>query len=123
MNLFDDLDSFELKATKIHNQGLTPLCDHRDVNVGVFRCLGCMVPLFDRDSLINESSIIYSFKRPTSPERLHVWFEVESYLPRTCIDCINCGLHLGHMESSWRKEEKTFYVISKKVFLDLKLQA
>jgi peptide methionine sulfoxide reductase MsrB len=120
MYLIDDIDSFEPRASKILSQGLSPKCDHGGFDEGVFCCMGCQTPIFDKDYLIHEASLIYSFRRPLAFHLFDYRFEASSVFPKICIDCVNCGHAIGYIESAWKSDEKTFYVISRSVYLETK---
>jgi hypothetical protein len=76
--------------------------------------------LFDKDYLIHEASLIYSFRRPLAFHLFDYRFEASSVFPKICIDCVNCGHAIGYIESAWKSDEKTFYVISRSVYLETK---
>lgn len=117
MKLIDDIDSFAPKATKILTLGLSPLCDHGGFNEGVFSCLDCSKPLFDKDDLILESSLIYSFRRPLSLLNFDYRFDAGYLYPRICIDCCDCKHPLGHIEFHKGSQEKIFHILSRAVIL------
>lgn len=119
MQLIDDIDSFEPKASKILSQGLSPVCDHAGFDQGTFCCLGCQCPIFDKDDMTHQGSLLYSFRRPLNFSHFKYRFDVSGVYPRTYVDCFYCGQLIGHMESNWENNEKRFFVFSRSVYLEI----
>ena len=122
MNLFDDIDSFELKATKVLTQGLSPFCDHAGFDEGQFWCLGCSTPLFDKDDLWIEGHITYSFRRPLSLSLFEYSFDAVSFYPKTTVSCLCCGQTMGFIQFNSLRNEKIFCILSRSLFLHFPTQ-
>jgi peptide methionine sulfoxide reductase MsrB len=123
MKLFDDIDTFEIKTTKVLTQGLSPVCDHGGFDEGQFCCMGCSTPVFDKDDLSLESGAIYSFRRPINFSLFDYSFDSESFYPRTEVSCINCHLCLGFIQFNTIRSEKIFCIYARSVFLQLRIKS
>lgn len=120
MKLIDDIDSFEPKASKILASGLSPICNHVGFDEAHFCCLNCQNILFDKDDLIKEDRTFLSFRRPIHIDNLEYWFDTGSPFPKTAIDCKYCNFYLGFISLESLREEKTFHILTRNVFLKLK---
>lgn len=120
MQLIDDIDSFEPKASKILACGLSPICNHIGFDEAHFCCLNCQNVIFDKDDLIKEERAFFIFRRPIYITCLDFWFDASSNFPKTAIDCKYCGFYLGFISLKGLTDDKTFHIHTRNVFLRLK---
>lgn len=117
MQLIDDIDSFEPKASKILACGLSPICDHAGFEDGQFCCFGCQNVLFDKEDLLKEERTFFIFRRPLSIGLLDFWFDASGCYPMIAVDCKICGYYLGFVSTRPATDEKTFHIHTRNVYL------
>jgi hypothetical protein len=119
MFILDDINSFDIKLTKIFKTGLQPSCDHEGYDGGLFCCISCATPLFNKPSLEHIQHTYYCFKKSENESLFIFDFDLEMELPKVTIKCGACGIRLGFVESTPQGERKKYYVLSRKVFLEI----
>ncbi len=64
---------------------------------GIYRCVGCSLPLFSSDAKFKSGTGWPSFYRPFAPENITERADRSHGMVRTEILCTLCDAHLGHV--------------------------
>jgi peptide-methionine (R)-S-oxide reductase len=64
---------------------------------GVYRCAGCGAELFTSDAKFDSGTGWPSFYEPTDDDAVETKKDWKMVIPRTEVNCSNCGGHLGHV--------------------------
>ena len=84
-----------LRAGVTEWPGTSPL--NKEHRPGIFRCEGCVAPLYSSEDKFESGTGWPSFTRPINPRAVLTRLDLALLLPRTEVHCANCGGHLGHM--------------------------
>lgn len=64
---------------------------------GLFHCVCCDAPLFDRSDKFDSRTGWPSFTRPATPGALGERSDRSLFMRRTEVHCARCGAHMGHV--------------------------
>ncbi len=91
------LDPLAYKVTRRH--GTEPAFSHEDFpeGPGLFACICCDAPLFDRAHKFDSGTGWPSFFQPRSAEAVGESEDRGWFMTRTEVHCARCDAHLGHV--------------------------
>ena len=64
---------------------------------GMYRCIGCGLPLFSSETKYNSGTGWPSFWAPISAKNVETQVDKSSFSTRTEVHCVRCLGHLGHV--------------------------
>ncbi len=91
------LSDLAYKVTRKHATERAFTHDDFPSGPGIFRCVCCDAPLFDREAKFDSGTGWPSFFRPISPEALGESEDRRLWMRRTEVHCARCDAHLGHV--------------------------
>jgi len=83
-----------------HRKGTEPAFSHEYNDLkreGIYKCVGCDLPLFGSDAKFSSGTGWPSFSQPVAAGRVGEKVDTSSGLVRTELVCNRCDAHLGHV--------------------------
>lgn len=70
---------------------------HKQGEKGIYRCVGCGIPLFGSEAKYDSGTGWPSFLQPLKPESIWTREDRSLWIARTEVLCSRCDAHLGHV--------------------------
>ena len=93
----EELSDLAYRVTRRHGTERAFTHDDFPDGPGIFRCVCCGAPLFDKADKFDSGTGWPSFTRPVTPEAVGESTDRSLFMTRTEVHCARCDAHLGHV--------------------------